>query len=100
MDAPSKRPGTGPVMMETLPTVTDFGVIPVVAAFWAAVGARAGVQVPEADEDAPAGAAASTAPPPMATDPAITEPASTPRRPRPAGPRVPRRAAPYVCTFP
>src|SRR5277367_3242881 len=84
-------------MMETFPTVTEFAVIPVVAALWAAVGARAGVQVPAADDAASAGTAATRAPPPMATDPAITEPASRPRR---AWPPDPRLVEPSVSTFP
>ena len=81
MGAPSNSPGTGPEMMETLPTVTDFEVMPVVEASWAGVGASAGVQVPDAVVAAPAGAVASSAPP-AASVPASTDP---PSRPRSAG---------------
>ena len=67
MGAPSNRLGTGPEMMDTLPTVTDFDVTPVVEACWAGVGARAGVQVPDDVIAAPTGAAAASRAPPPAT---------------------------------
>src|SRR5580704_16570300 len=86
MGAPSNNPGTGPEMMDTLPTVTELEVTPGAAKLSAGVTGAGGAQV-EAD------AAAADEPPSAALLPATNVPATRapPRSPRAVWPIRPRQ---------
>ena len=99
MEAPWKSPGTGPVTMETFPTVTDEFVTPVVDAFWAAVAGAVTGQVVAPWAAAPGAVATRAAPPATARLPANTAPPTT-RRASPAPRRAPRRVQTCGCLFP
>ena len=72
--------------METLPTVIEFLVTPVVDAFWPGSSLDGDGQVVDVlrPEAAPAGAAPSRAPPPTTSVPVMSVPARRPRTDAPA----------------